>query len=148
LIAKYAELNTNKNLQIYIMGISAEFVALCRKIVLNYFPKAQVKITKTSMEGNDWADVLAEIDTPKWSDSVMFRFIRTQGNVGEFVLRDFQARIKETKAGKGVCMSVGVYSEEAKRFTQARLIDLVEKPRLQILLNNLDPQKALSASVK
>jgi restriction endonuclease Mrr len=68
----------------------------------------------------------------------MFRFIRTQGNVGEFIVRDFHAHIKEVKAGKGICMSVGRYSDEARRFTQARLIDLVEKEQLLTLLAELN----------
>jgi hypothetical protein len=97
-----------------------------------------VKVTKTSMEGNDWADIAAEISTPRWSDTVMFRFVRTQGNIGEFVVRDFHAHIKETKAGKGVCMGIGNYTDEAKRFTQARLLDLVEKPALRNILSTLD----------
>jgi tetratricopeptide (TPR) repeat protein len=138
LITKYAELHRNKNLQIYLLSSMAEFIALCRKIVLAYYQRAQVKITKTTMEANDWADVIAEVNTAKWSDIVMFRFIRTQGNIGEFVVRDFQAHIKDVKAGKGICMSIGRYSDEARRFTQARLIDLVEKDQLQNILSSLD----------
>jgi tetratricopeptide (TPR) repeat protein len=138
LIGKYHELNANRNLQIYILGKPAEYIALCRKIVLGYFPKARVKITKASMQANEWADIAAEIDTPKWSDIVMFRFIRTQGNIGEFVLRDFHAHIKEMKAGKGVCFTVGTYGDEARRFTEARLIELVDKPKLAATLNTID----------
>jgi restriction endonuclease Mrr len=143
LIGKYAELNTNKNLQTYIMSGQAEFIGLCRRVVLNYYKEAKVKITKTQMSGSDWADVVAEIDTPKWSDVVMFRFIRSAGAVGEFVVRDFQAHIKELKAGKGICMTAGRFSDEAKRFTQARLIDLVDKQQLESMLaalNNNGPQ--------
>ncbi|GHV83145.1 hypothetical protein AGMMS50212_04850 [Spirochaetia bacterium] len=138
LINKYKELNANKNLQVFIMAPSAEFVALCRKIVMTYFTKGKVKITKTVVNGNDWVDIVAEIDTPKWSDIVMFRFIRTQGVIGELVLRDFQSHLKEVKAGKGVCLGVGKYSDEAKRFTEARLIDLIDKERFIPILNNLD----------
>jgi hypothetical protein len=147
MLAKYSELNTNHNLQVFIMAGTAEFMALCRKIVMSYYENAKVKITKTQMTNNDWADVEAEIDTPKWSDTVMFRFIRSTGNVGEYVLRDFHARIKEIKAGKGICMSVGNFSDEAKRFTQARLIDLVEKGHLESILASLD-SKIPEAAIK
>ncbi|MDR2842719.1 MAG: restriction endonuclease, partial [Spirochaetaceae bacterium] len=140
LINKYKELNANKNLQIFIMASSAEFLALCRKVTLAYFPKARVKITKTQVEANDWADIVAEIDTPKWSDIVMFRFIRTQGAIGELVVRDFHSHLKDVKAGKGVCIGVGKYSDEAKRFTEARLIDLIDKERFVPILNNLNSQ--------
>jgi tetratricopeptide (TPR) repeat protein len=138
LVTKYHEMNANKNLQIYIMSSSGDFVALCRKIVMTYFPKAKVKITKTLVTGDDWADLVAEVDTPKWSDTVAFRFVRTQGAIGELVLRDFHSRLKDAKASKGICIAVGLFSDEAKRFTDSRLIDLIEKDKLMPILNHVD----------
>ena len=148
LLTKYQELNANRNLQIFLMAPSADFVALCRKIVMTYYAKAKVKITNISVNKNEWADILAEVDTPKWSDIIMFRFIRTQGAIGELIVRDFHSHLKEVKAGKGVCMTVGSYSEEAKRYTEARLIDLIEKERLSVILNHVDAKTAALASGK
>ena len=142
LLGKYIELNANRNLQTFLMGSQADFVAICRKIVMTYYPKAKVKISNISVHKNEWADILAEIDTTKWSDLIMFRFIRTQGSIGELIVRDFHSHLKEVKAGKGVCITVGVYTEEAKRYTEARLIDLIEKERLQAILNTLDAKTA------
>jgi len=138
LIGKYQELNANKNLQIFLMAPSGDFVALCRKIVISYFPKAKIKISNISVNKNEWADILAEVDTPKWSDVIMFRFIRTQGSIGELIVRDFHSHLKEVKAGKGVCVTVGLFSEEARRYTEARLIDLIEKEKLTAILNTVD----------
>ncbi|MDR3166973.1 MAG: tetratricopeptide repeat protein [Treponema sp.] len=149
LIGKYQELNANKNLQIFMMAPSADFVALCRKIVITYYARARVKITNISVNKNEWADILAEIDTPKWSDVVMFRFIRSPGSVGELILRDFHSHLKEVKAGKGICISVGAYTDEAKRYTEARLIDLIDKERLTAILNTVDSKaQAVSATKK
>jgi len=142
LLSKYIELNANRNLQVYLMAPSADFIAVCRRIVSTYYPKAKVKITNISVTKNDWADILAEIDTQKWSDLIMFRFIRVQGSIGELIVRDFHAHLKEVKAGKGVCMTAGNFTEEAKRYTEARLIDLIEKDRLQAILNHLDAKTA------
>ena len=142
LIGKYQELNANKNLQIYMIGSSADFIALCRKIVVSYFPKARVKITNISVNKNEWADILAEVDTAKMSDVVMFRFIRSQGSIGEIIVRDFHSHLKEVKAGKGICITVGAFSDEARRYTEARLIDLIEKERLTPMLNLLDVSAA------
>ena len=146
LINRYQELNANKNLQIFLMAPSGDFVALCRKIVLVYFPRAKVKITNISVNKNEWADILAEVDTAKWSDVIMFRFIRNQGMVGELIVRDFHSHLKEVKAGKGICITVGNFSEEAKRYTEARLIDLIEKERLQAILNSVDDRVAATAA--
>lgn len=142
LLSKYQELNSNRNLQLFLMAPSADFVALCRKIVMTYYPKAKVKITDISVNKNEWADILAEIDTSKWSDLIMFRFIRTQRSVGELIVRDFHSHLKEVKAGKGVCMAVGIFTEEAKKYTEARLIDLIEKDRLQAILHSVDAKAA------
>jgi len=138
LLAKYRELNSNRNLQVYLIGTASEFVTLCRRISLLFFPKAKVKITDISVQGNDWADILAEVETSKWSDLILFRFIRSQGTVGELAVRDFHARVKDVKAGKGYCITAGVFSEEAKRFVEARLIDLIEKQTLMGVLNTID----------
>jgi tetratricopeptide (TPR) repeat protein len=143
LINKYQELNANRNLQIYLMAPSADFVALCRKIVMTYFPRAKTKITNISVNKSEWADLQAEVDTPKWSDTIMFRFIRTQGSIGELIVRDFHSHLKEVKAGKGVCVTVGSFTEEAKRYTEARLIDLIEKDRLSSILNTVDSKAAV-----
>ena len=142
LIGKYQELNANKNLQIYLMAPSGDFVALCRKIVISYFPKAKVKVANITVNKNEWADILVEVDTPKWSDLIMFRFIRNQGSVGELIVRDFHSHIKDVKAGKGVCVSVGLFSDEARRYTEARLIDLIEKEKLTAILNTVDARIA------
>ncbi|MDR0451343.1 MAG: restriction endonuclease, partial [Treponema sp.] len=148
LIGKYQEMNANRNLQIYLMAPSADFVALCRKIVITYFPRAKVKITNIQVNKNDWADIQAEVDTPKWSDLIMFRFIRTPGSIGELIVRDFHSHLKEVKAGKGICITVGSFSEEAKRYTEARLIDLIEKEKLTAMLNMVDAKAAAAAAPK
>jgi len=142
LLGKYIELNANRNLQTFLMGSSADFVALCRKIVMTYYAKAKVKVTNITVNKSEWADIQAEVDTVKWSDVIMFRFIRTQGSIGELIVRDFHQHLKEVKAGKGICMTVGNFTEEAKRYTEARLIDLIEKEKLQTILNTVDTRAA------
>lgn len=138
LIERYEELNQNKNLQIFMLASSADFVALCRKIALSYFTNAKTKIINIVVNRNEWVDISAEVETPKWTDLVVFRFIRNQGSIGELTVRDFHSRLKEMKAGKGICITVGIFSEEARRYTEARLIDLIEKERLLPILITVD----------
>jgi len=138
LLAQYTELNTNRNLQIYLISPASDFVTLCRKAALTFFPGAKVKITDVSVNKNEYADILAEISTKKWEDIVLFRFIRTTGQVGELILRDMYARSKEVKAGRGFCLSAGDFTDGAKQFVEARLIDLIEKERLLKILNSLN----------
>jgi tetratricopeptide (TPR) repeat protein len=115
LLSKYIELNANRNLQTFLMGSSADFIAICRKIVMTYYSKAKVKIVNIAVNKTEWADILAEIDTIKWQDLIMFRFVRTQGSIGELIVRDFHSHLKEVKAGKGICITVGEFTEEARK---------------------------------
>jgi tetratricopeptide (TPR) repeat protein len=138
LINQYAEIHSSRNLQIYIMSQPNEFLGLCRKIVIAFFPKAKVKVTQANMTGQDWADILAQVDTPRWSSIIGFRFFRAQGKIGELGIRDFHAYLKSVKADKGICFGVGLFSDDAKNFTEARLIDIVDKPRFIALLATVD----------
>jgi restriction endonuclease Mrr len=115
---------------------------------MSYYTRAKIKITNISVNKNEWADILAEVDTSKWSDVVMFRFIRTQGSIGELIVRDFHSHLREVKAGKGICMAVGSFSDEAKRYTEARLIDLIEKDKLSAILNTVDARSARAIPAK
>ncbi|MDR0561242.1 MAG: tetratricopeptide repeat protein [Spirochaetaceae bacterium] len=138
LIEEYEELNSNRNLQIFILAPSTDFVALCRRIVLSYYHKSRTKINNVMLNRNEWVDISAEVETIKWSDLILFRFIRSQGSSGELIVRDFHSRLKETKAGRGICITVGSFSDEARKFTEARLIDLLEKEQLLAILSMVD----------
>jgi tetratricopeptide (TPR) repeat protein len=128
------ELSSNRNLQTYLIAPPSEFVALCRRLATGFFDHARVKITDVSVQRNEYADILTEVETAKWVDTILFRFIRTSGQVGELVLRDFHGRIKEVKAGRGFCVTAGEFTESAKQFVEARLIDLVGKEDLMKIL--------------
>ncbi|AGT45257.1 tetratricopeptide repeat protein [Treponema pedis] len=136
LIMRYQELNQNRNLQIYLMSGQSEFVGLCRKIVARFYPKAKVKILDISVLAT-YTDIVAEVDTPRFSDTVIFRFFRSQGTVGELLLRELHARLKEVKGGTGICMSAGTFTEEALRYAEGRPLDLYDKNKLSGVLNSL-----------
>jgi tetratricopeptide (TPR) repeat protein len=138
LIGQYGEVFGNRNLQIYLMSQPDEFLGLCRRMIFSFYSKAKVKILQTSVTGNEWADILAEIDTPRWSHIIGFRFFRSQSSVGELVVRDFHEHLKNVKADKGICLTAGQFTDEAKRFTEVRLIELVNRKNLLIHLAETD----------
>lgn len=136
-LSKSSELAKNQNLQTYLIAPDADFAALCRRITENYFPHSHTKISDIQVRKGEYADILAEVETTSWADIVLFRFVRTTGQVGEFVLRDLHARIKDVKAGRGLCMCAGTFSEGAVAFVEARFIDLIDKPALMEKLNRI-----------
>lgn len=133
-IKRNRELHNNERLQTFLIAPSSEFVSLCRKIATSFFRDSRTKITDVSVNKNDYADILCEVETSKWFDVILFRFIRTTGSIGELMLRDFHGRIKELKAGRGFCITAGEFSESAESFVEARLIDLIDKKQLPEIL--------------
>lgn len=136
-IRRLSEFNSNKNLQVYMMAPTSEFVTLCRALTGTFFPKATIKIVDVTVEKNDYADITAEVSTSKWDDTIVFRFLRSGGQVGELFLRDMQVRLKEMHAGRGFCVTAGSFTPTAKQFVEARLIDLIEKEALLKAMNTL-----------
>ncbi|MDR1231131.1 MAG: tetratricopeptide repeat protein [Spirochaetaceae bacterium] len=138
LINQYSEVYQNRNLQAYLMSPPDEFLGLCRRMIFSFYAKAKVKILQTNISGIEWADIIAQIETPRWSHIIGFRFFRSQGSIGELVVRDFHEHLKSVKADKGICFTVGQYSDEANRFAEVRLIELIDRPHLLIRLAGTD----------
>ncbi len=143
LISSYGELHRNRHLQTYLIAPTSDFVALCRRLVKVYFLKAKVNITDINMYKNEYADILTEISTPKFEDIVLFRFMRTTSQVGDIVLRELYAKLKDLRAGRGFCITAGKFSESAQQFVEARLIDLVEKDDLLKQMKEVERRKII-----
>ena len=133
----YQEMNKNKNLQTYLMSGQSEFVGLCRRLVGRFYGNTgKVKILDI-MVLTDYSDIIVEVNTPKFSDTVVFRFFRAQGSIGELILREFHAKIRDTKAGRGICMTPGTFTDDAVRYSEGRPIELYDKPKLSAMLNKI-----------
>ena len=119
------------------MSSNSEFVTLCRKLATSYFSRANTKILNIALPGNEYIDLFTEVHNRQWEDLILFRFIRSNGQSGELMMREMYSRIKELKAGRGICITAGDFSEGARDFVEARLIDLVEKEELFKLFSRL-----------
>ena len=138
LLQRYGELDTNLNLKIFLMGDKSRFINMCRKIISLQFPKTRIKVLDIDTAQSDFVDMTVDISSSKWEDVIIFRFIRSTGQVGELTVRDLYSKIKEMKAGRGICTTAGVFSGGAKNFVEARLIDLLEKDDLVKLLKRIE----------
>ena len=137
LIARYSELNQNKNLQTYLMASSSDFVALCRRIVVKYYPKASARIADISVTPEN-VEILLNVEFVRSEETHIFRFYRTTGAVADLYVREFHARVTEAKADKGVCITAGLFSEEGRKYAEGRPIDLVDKNGLIKILKKVD----------
>ncbi len=137
LVNRYEELNQNGNLRTYLIGGNSDFVSLCRKIVMTFFKKARIKITDINVS-SEFTEVMTEVETDKWEDTVLFRFYRTTGSTGELYVRDFHGKIRDEKAGKGICFTAGIFTDEARKYIEGRPIDLIEKDLLSKILKAVE----------
>ena len=134
---KIKELTSNQNLQTYLMAPISEFITLCRRLTVELFPRTRIKVLDISVHKNEYVDIFAEVKSRKWEDQILFRFYREEGNIGEFAVRELYAHIKEVHAGRGFCLSAGKFTEEAEKFVEARLIDLMPKKKLMKMLERV-----------
>ena len=130
LIQRINDFSSNRHLQTYIVSPASEFLTLCKSLVLRYFKDSTVKILDISVHKNEYADLLVEVNTTKWVDVCLFRFIRSTSQVGDTIVRDLATQIKELKAGRGVCACAGEFTIGARQFVEARQIDLIDKEQL------------------
>lgn len=137
LMARYQELNSNKNLQVYLMSGSSDFVALCRKIVMSYYQKANARIVDVSVNP-DCVEITVDIDFVRSEEIHIFRFYRGVSVISDLYVRDFHAKVSDAKADKGICFTAGIFSEEARRYAEGRPIDLIEKDALIRILKKID----------
>lgn len=136
-IQKYDSLAANKNLSLYLLASAPDFSILCKNICKLTFPEAQVKFIDVSIIQNQYLDISTEIVTKRWQDHIHFRFIRTTGKTSDLIVRELYAKIKEEHVRRAICMTAGVFTEEAHRFVEARLIDLIERDALEKRLQTL-----------
>ncbi len=135
--AKYTELASNKNLKIYLMSPTSEFVNLCRKVTPFFYPGEHVKITDITAAKNDYVDIVTEVTSDQAEDIALFRFFRTTAPVGDIMLRDLYFKSKDVRAGKSFCLTAGSFTETAEKFVEARTIDLIGSKQLMSILNRI-----------
>lgn len=137
LVSRYSELNQNSNLQTYLLSGTSDFVALCRKFIQTFYPNAFVKIEDVSVQ-SECVEILCTVEAGKWSDKELFRFYRTGNVVGDIYIRDFHSKIRDVKCDKGVCVTMGTFSESAHKFIEGRPVDFIEKEQLVKILKKIN----------
>jgi tetratricopeptide (TPR) repeat protein len=133
-LARYRELSGNRKLQVYLMAPTTQFVALCRRLAAAVYRPATVKLASISFRHAEYVDIVAVVTTRTWTDGVLMRFVRTPGVIGELVLRDLYAKAKENKAGRCYCVCPGTFSDTARKFVEARMMELADGEGLAKLL--------------
>lgn len=137
LLNKYGELNSNNNFKVFLLGKRDDFLELCKSIIAVLYPTKNIKINNVNIKHGEYTDIIATLTSKKSVDTVICRFFRSNGQVGELIARDLYEKIKENKANRGVCVSAGTFSDGARKFVEARIIELIDKRTLVKLLKKI-----------
>lgn len=137
LVARYSELNQNKNLQTYLMAGTSDFVALCRRFITVYHSDGLVKVEDVQV-ASEAVEIICEVDSPKWSAKELFRFYRNQNMIGDIYIREFHSKLRDAKCDNGICVTMGGFSESCHKYCEGRPIDLLEKNELSKYLKKIN----------
>mgnify|MGYP002520674710 CR=1 FL=1 len=137
LVVRYAELNQNRNLQVYMMSGTSDFVALCRKFVSAYYPDSFVKFEDMSI-ASESVEMICAIESAKWEAREIFRFYRTMTVIGDIYVREFHSKMRDSKCDAGLCVTMGSFSDSAHKYAEGRPIDLIEKDQLSKILKKIN----------
>lgn len=137
LVARYQDLTKNKNLQIYMLAGTSDFVVLCRKFISSYYKDTFVKIEDVSVASEN-VEIICSVEGKRWESKEMFRFYRNSTVIGDIYVRDFHSKMRDLKCDSGLCVTMGSFSESAHKYTEGRPIDLLEKDELCSILNKIN----------
>lgn len=136
LVARYSELNQNKNLQVYLMSGTSDFVTLVRKLITSYHSDSFCKIEDVQVY-SECVEVICSVENPKWEAKEIFRFYRNQTVIGDMNIREFHSKIRDAKCDKGICITISSFSDSAHKFIEGRPVDLIEKDELCKMLKKI-----------
>lgn len=137
LVARYQELNKNKNLQTYLMSGTSDFVALCRKFISTFYDNSFVKVEDVSVDSGH-VEIICSIENQKWDTKEIFRFYRSQTVIGDMPVREFHSKMRDLRCDAGFCVTMGSFSESAHKHAEGRPIDLIEKDQLSKILKKIN----------
>ena len=142
LISRYSELSQNSNLQIYLAGSVSDFIALCRRIATGWERGMNANFIDANAE-SAYTDITVEVpsrggDGSEVKETWVFRFFRTTGATGEIYVREFHEMIQDQRVGRGICFTAGTFTEGARKYSEGRPVDLIERDKLDVILKRIN----------
>ena len=133
---RYEQTKTNSLLRNYMMATKNEFVSLCKKIASNF--AKNVIIIRTQVNPDSTVELFTQAVYRDMATTILFKFFRSNSNIGQFAIREFYEKVKETKAKLGVCFTTSGYTEDAIAYSKGRVIELYDRKDLIKLLSKMD----------
>jgi len=132
---RYEQTKTNSLLRKYLMSSKNDFLSLCKKIASNF--AKDVIIIRSQIDPDSSVELFIQAIYQEVETTILFKFFRSNSNIGQFAIREFYETVKESKAKLGVCFTTSGYTEEAIEYSKGRVIELYDKKALVKLLSKI-----------
>lgn len=144
LISRISTLLEDSTMNQYLRSSSRQFHDIANTLIPLLLHNQVADIETLHSEVGTYQDyrVNTESGVRHASENVLFRFIRTQGVSGELSLRDFYERMNAEHFTRGVFVTAGQFSGEAKNFAATRTITLYAGDRLRVVMRRSEQPSA------
>lgn len=137
-LMEYKDLTVNDNMKEYLTSFSENFVELCKHITstsLNLsvkeagMTKSAVKIIAKEGKSENWMNVRVQL--------YLLLFFRETEQIGENIVRTVAEQVKKQNYIKALIFTSSGFTRSASQFAESRPIELINKDKLQQLLDKI-----------
>jgi len=128
----------NGPLQIYLTAPPDRFIILCKKLARAAYTGANVTVVEVDSRRRECVDLIASVKIAHGDSRTIFRYMRTDDEVGVSSLQNLYSRSQGSHAGRCLCFTPGAYSREAEHFAKIRPIKLIDKQKLTEYLESIN----------
>lgn len=132
-LAEYQDLRADDKMKDYLTASNDEFANICKKAV-----ETMGQTVQDMKEIPDGLEIIAGESSAKWRNTkklpTIYQFLRLTETIEELRVRTFYESIKSNQVRKGVIVVSSVFSRGARDYAESRPIDLLDKEKLQKLL--------------
>ncbi|MDA3957912.1 tetratricopeptide repeat protein [Oceanispirochaeta sp.] len=137
-LSQFQELRENDSMKDYLTTSNQEFLNLCTRLmeVMN------LSISDQNLTPMGCQIIATEKTTGQWRNTKkmphLIRFYRITDSIDHQQVREFHEEIQKLKASRGIMITSALFTRAAKDFTESRPIELIEKGKLQELLDRAE----------
>jgi len=135
-LANYLDLQADDKMKDFLTSSDEKFLDICKGIVMSFDQTVQdIKAIESGYE------IIAGDSPSKFRNTkklpTIFRFLRVTDIIEELQVRTFYEGLKTNQIRRGVMISSSLFSHGAKEFAESRPLDLIDKEKLQKLLEQI-----------
>ena len=136
-LSQYQDLRTNDHMKDYLTASAQEFNEICKAVCVKMGMRVQ-----DLTEIPNGCQIIAVDDDTRWRNTKkmprLIHFLRVPEMIAESTVRNVHELMKKFSIQRGIMLSSSNFSRIAMDFVESRPIDLIDKDKLQELLQGIE----------